>query len=981
MKKIPVLILLAILALAAGAADLDRFLVRCYILQGDYELTDSVRVAYVMKNDTVPVDFKLLNSYPGTNMIKGSELRLMVNSGLGNYVVRLEKEGFEPVDQKIKIASVSEEMNYIPAVTLKPARQRKLDEVTVTATRVKMVMKGDTMVFDAGAFNLDEGSMLDALVRQLPGATIDGDGVITVNGRKINELLVNGKDFFKGDPKVALSNLPSYTVKNIKVYDKAADDAYLTKSNAKWVRNEEEENLVMDVNLKREYNNGWTANVEAGGGTESRYRMRGFVLGYNDYLRISAYGNVNNVGESDLTSGMGWTSMTVASAHQGIQTIKKGGLDYNYDNKKKIKLDGRISGGTESTDIEAFSSATNVYPSRNLFVRSKTDNDRRYNSLVTNHTLRISGENVFFTFIPRLSWSVRNGSIRNLKATFTSNPEETFRGEALDSLFARGTSSRYYRSLLTRLYDVTASHSTSLDASFNMGLTYRPKQMKGVFSIGSYGSYSYNPSKSRNIFLQHLGPDAAPGQVPVMTDRFTDRSDKNRSLSVNARYSYTKNVYTTNRMNSLQSSVTANYRHNNTRGLTSLLKADADAGYEGLPSVVSPEGAVRDFENSYNSRTLNNNVQGLVSLSFTSQPLAPGDSTFNGSYGVTLELTNSFNHERLIYEKPTIMEEQLHRTTNFLSPSLSFNLSSQNRLRMLSVYLSMSMNKTAPPLLRLINTTDSSDPLNIYLGAPADLKNATFYSIFGSFGRYSRTDTHARFSISLRGNIVRDQLAMARTYNPETGVSIHYPTTINGNWSLTNNIDYAIQIGPRNQVELHAFCNTTYNNSADFTAIDTEPVKSVVRNWNVSPNLGVGYRFKNGGTVSMGAGITWNTASSHREGFYGLNSRAYDANIMANLKLPAKLTLDTKLLMTLLRGYTDKSMNTSSWIWNASLSRPFLKGDALTLKLSGFDILNSVKRIVTTVNAQGRTETWSNSLPRYIMLTVAYRIDMKPKNR
>lgn len=182
-------------------------------------------------------------------------------------------------------------------------------------------------------------------------------------------------------------------------------------------------------------------------------------------------------------------------------------------------------------------------------------------------------------------------------------------------------------------------------------------------------------------------------------------------------------------------------------------------------------------------------------------------------------------------------------------------------------------------------------------------------------------------------------------------------------------------------MELHAFCNTRFNNSADYAAIDASPVKSVVRNWNVSPNIGVAYRFKNGGSMSMGAGITWNTALSDREGFTGMNSRSYDANIMANLKLPAKLTLDTKLLMTLLRGYTDSSMNTSSWIWNATLSRPFLKGDVLTLKLSGFDILNSVKRIVTTVNAQGRTETWSNSLPRYVMLSVAYRLDMKPKKK
>lgn len=93
--------------------------------------------------------------------------------------------------------------------------------------------------------------MLDALVRQLPGATISQDGVIEVNGRKMNELLINGKDFFKGDPKVALQNLPAYTVKDIKVYDKADDDAYLTHSDANADKLEGDKNLVMDVRLKK----------------------------------------------------------------------------------------------------------------------------------------------------------------------------------------------------------------------------------------------------------------------------------------------------------------------------------------------------------------------------------------------------------------------------------------------------------------------------------------------------------------------------------------------------------------------------------------------------------------------------------------------------------------------------------------------------------------------------------------------------------
>ena len=119
-----------------------------------------------------------------------------------------------------------------------------------------MVMRGDTLVYDAAAFELANGSMLDALVAQLPGAELK-NGQIKVNGKHIESLMINGEDFFAGTPKVALENLPAYTVKNIKVYDRAANDAYLRRraTNGKKLPNEDE-HMVMDVQLKKAYSTG-----------------------------------------------------------------------------------------------------------------------------------------------------------------------------------------------------------------------------------------------------------------------------------------------------------------------------------------------------------------------------------------------------------------------------------------------------------------------------------------------------------------------------------------------------------------------------------------------------------------------------------------------------------------------------------------------------------------------------------------------------
>jgi hypothetical protein len=99
-------------------------------------------------------------------------------------------------------------------------KEVQLDGITVTASKVKMVMHGDTIVYNADAFQLSEGSMLDALIRQLPGSELKSDGRIYVNGRFVESLLLNGKDFFKGNNTVLLQNLPTYAVNSIKVYEK-----------------------------------------------------------------------------------------------------------------------------------------------------------------------------------------------------------------------------------------------------------------------------------------------------------------------------------------------------------------------------------------------------------------------------------------------------------------------------------------------------------------------------------------------------------------------------------------------------------------------------------------------------------------------------------------------------------------------------------------------------------------------------------------
>ena len=197
--------------------------------------------------------------------------------GPGEYILRYELAGYATVHKKIKVPAreLGQRVRRWSAgnVYLLPPTV-KLGEAKVQASKILMVMKGDTLVYNADVLRMAAGTMLENLISELPGVQLDPHGQIFVNGRKVESLLLNGKDFFRGDPLVALQNLPSYMVDKVKVYDKAGDDAYLKSDGTPTA-------FVMDVHLKKQYSIGWIGNIEAGYGTEDRYLARALGIRFS----------------------------------------------------------------------------------------------------------------------------------------------------------------------------------------------------------------------------------------------------------------------------------------------------------------------------------------------------------------------------------------------------------------------------------------------------------------------------------------------------------------------------------------------------------------------------------------------------------------------------------------------------------------------------------------------------------------------------
>ncbi|MEG1916985.1 MAG: hypothetical protein RR061_09950, partial [Muribaculaceae bacterium] len=235
---------------------------------------------------------------------------LEVDKFPSTYIVRYERKKYEICYQSFTIEAPSGTQEKINIDLGERALSRtyiRLKEATVTASKIMMVMKDDTLEYNAGAFQLSEGSMLDELMVQLPGVKLEKGGRITVNGQFVSSLLINGRDFFNGDPNVALENLPAYMVNKVKAYQKIPDNAYLSRKNLN--KAQLDDPWVIDVALKKQYAKGWIANAETGYGTDGRYLGRLFGLRYTDYTSLGVYvgiNNLNQIGSPSADSG-NWT--------------------------------------------------------------------------------------------------------------------------------------------------------------------------------------------------------------------------------------------------------------------------------------------------------------------------------------------------------------------------------------------------------------------------------------------------------------------------------------------------------------------------------------------------------------------------------------------------------------------------------------------------------------------------------------------------
>ena len=859
-------------------------------------------------------------------------LRLPVGK---KYLLQASLEGYDDGWVTFETKAIENGIEMLPPLELRRTISANINQVTVTATKVKMYYKGDTLVYNADAFKLPEGAMLDALIKQLPGVTMDEYGQIFVNGRLVEELLLGSRSFFRGNNRVLMENLPYYTVKDIKVYEQQSD------ANIAMGFDVERNKYVMDVNLKPEYSRGIIGNTEVAAGTENRYLARAFLLGFADPYRFTLLGNINNVNESRQIGESGhWRPASIPRSLQDTRSIG-GELDYQTNNQEKdqrIKNNLHIDFTTTDEEIE-------IHQYRETFLNGSTPSSKQHSSSIAKAE-KLNIQNRFTFYNP--------GKYVNVNAGYNQN--NYLGNTAL-------LSEQFHDTLLTRMqkegFEKGRSWSVHLNTMGRLNTDYNSKQYKYLlYELG----IGHNSNEQEQV-------SGFTFEKPLKNKQHNINDIRHRNTEVDASASYGLS----------RNSVVIDF------GGSLILKNEKKHDYLYhpdtllLPSQIDALLDITDRNNSYDSH----HKKQRYFIDFNARKEGSSKPNQEDSQKHKYQMWNfnlklGLNHQSLNYQRGSL--DTLANKTS-LSYHTEFNyrlFPTKDPNKELTLGIASVLNDVS--LYDRISYRDDATPLVVKLGNP-NLKG--YMATIGDIDFYRRKgNNQLQYHLSAHFVYRHNMTAQSVNYNPNTGVYTYKPVNVKGNYMASGTFDISSALDEKRYWTWQMNVNMNYNHSIDHTMFegDTESYINKVNTLTLSDNAYIQFQ-KGNLNVRVTGDVAWRHSEGRMRDFKSLNALDFNYGLSARYTLPIlKTTVTTDATMFSRCGYGTSMLNTDDFILNASVSQPFMKGK-LIARIEAFDLLHNLSSSQYEVNAQGRTETWYRSLPHYAMLHLVYHWNRNPKRK
>ena len=869
----------------------------------------------------------------------------------GKYIVQVTCVGFKAYAKNITIKGDKDVA--LGTVAMRPDAIM-LKGATVTGQAAKVTLKADTFVYNASAYRTPEGSAVEELVKRLPGAQVDDDGKITINGKEVKKIMVDGKEFMTGDTKTAMKNLPTSIIERVKAYDQKSDLARVSGVD------DGEEETVLDFGIKQGMNKGLMLNADLGIGTRSRYSERLFGGWMKDDLKLFFMGSANNV--NDMGFGMGGGGR-FGGGRQGLTATKMTGLNLNYEKKDLLKLDGSVRWNHSDGDATVRRSTEDFFSaSTSSFGNSLNGNMTRSNSWDARFRLEWKPDSMTnIMFRPQFRYNSNDQLSDGTSATFSADPY----------------SIRSITNPLAQL-DELVNEGVVKNSNLSNSISYSDSK-----SVGGWGQLNRRLSNNgRNVTLR-LGVNYSEGMSKSFSNdsvnyyqfandsvyqanRYAVTPTKNWDYSVRATYSEPifDRVY-------LQFSYQYQYKYSKSD------RGTYDFSRLGLP-FFSITPAYRGW-NSYLNLLGGSSLDGFLDQDLSrfseyknyihTAEVALRVTRKDYNFNVGLQLMPQKSH--FIQDYQGVHADTTRTVTNF-APTADFRwkISNVSQLR-----LTYRANSSQPSMTDLLDITDDSNPLNIRRGNPG-LKPSFTQSLRLFYNNYIQN--HQRSIMAhLNFQTTRNSISNMVTYDEKTGGRTTRPENINGNWNAFGMLMFNTAVDSTGFFNVNTFTTLRYANNVGYVNLDrtANAQESTTRTTTIGERLAGSFR-NDWLEVELNGSLEYMHARSLLQENNNLDTWtfSYGANVMVTA--PWGTQVSTGLNMNSRRGYNDASMNTNELIWNAQLSQSFLRGNALTVSLQFYDILHEQSTFSRTITAMQRSDTEYNAITNYAMLHVIYKLNI-----
>lgn len=837
------------------------------------------------------------------------------------FKLKVTNVGMEDIVQDFEFEESKTDLNT-GSITMLPSI-KTLQEVIIAPPPI--VIKEDTVEFKADSFKVRPNSSVEDLLKKLPGLQVDKDGNITAQGKTVTKIKVNGKDFFGGDPKTASRELPAEIIDKVQVVDDYGDMAAVSGIK------DGDPDIVINLQLKKDKNQGAFGKASAGYGTDNRHQYTLSANLFRENTQLSVLGNLNNINQNlfdfsntgaNTRGGGGGAGRTISASsssgtsdtnadQNGITDNKSIGVNFRTDFlNKKGSFYGNYSFANRNTVISSSTSQTNLFDNGSTFINNRNSNS---NNIGNNHRANLNFE-----------YNFDSSNYLKIRPNFNYGYSDNMSYGNFDYTSAGFKTQDGYTS------DTVSNKSPNFNAEISYNHRFHKRGRNLSVNINLGGSSSLRDDDKLNFTREYL---KAGGYNDTYLDQLINQDNNNNNYGI--RVTYTEPI-TKNRFLDLSYGYNYSYSKNDRKTF------DRD-----------PLTDVLDLNDSLSNAYENTFINQRVGVS-----LRTINKKYNYSFGVTMQ--------PVYMDGYSITKDSAYTTQKRinLSPSarLAYNFSRTKKLN-----VTYNANYNQPGFNQLQPVRDVSNPQYQTQGNP-DLRPEFSHNFRAIFNNFNFTSGRTLFA-GVSGSLIQNRIVNNNIRLDSSGAQLSVPENLNGYYNVAGFYNYSIPFQNRTYV-ISLNGNVNYNH--DVGLVDSK--KNVGNNWvttqrlNLELNLKEWLQFNAGPAYSLNSTRYNLTQNGDR---ISSSSWAFASNM--RLDIPGGVIVRYDVSYVINNGLAE-NVKTNPTLLNASIEKTLFKKKNGFIRLSGFDIFNENTSVTRQINGNAVIDSRVNRLTRYFMLTFTYRL-------